>query len=262
MLKAFFTSATGMRAQEMLIDNSANNLANLNTTGFKRSHMEFADLIYDVSRNPGAQTASGQIAPIGLQVGNGVRALGTTNIYSQGSDIHTGSPTHMAIQGEGFFKVTLPDGSSGYTRDGSFLPNAQGQLTNANGQLLDPAITIPQGARDITISEDGTVSYVAAGATTTSIAGQIQLARFPNPAGLKMIGGNILVATDASGAEVLGTPGDQGVGKIRSGSLEGSNVEVVSELVSLITAQRAYEINSRAIRAGDEMLSNTSQLVR
>ena len=262
MLKAFFTSATGMRAQEQLIDNTANNLANLNTTGFKRSHMEFADLIYDVSRNPGAATAAGQTAPIGLQIGNGVKATGTTSIFTQGADIRTGSPTHMAIQGEGFFKVTLPDGSFGYTRDGSFLPNANGELTNANGQLLEPSITIPQGAKDVTIAEDGTVSYVANGSTTATIAGQIQLARFPNPAGLKLIGGNLLVPTDSSGAEVLGTPGLQGVGLIRAGSLEGSNVEVVSELVSLITAQRAYEINSRAIRAGDEMLANTSQLVR
>lgn len=260
MLKAFFTSATGMRAQELLIDNTANNLANVNTTGFKRSHMEFADLIYDASKLPGAPTAEGQTSPIGLQIGNGVRPVGTTNVFTQGVPVDTGAPTHMAIEGDGFFKVTMPDGSAGYTRDGSFHTNADGLLVNGDGRPLDPNITIPTTANEINISAAGEVSYLEN--NVISSAGTIQIYRFANASGLRQAGGNIYLATEASGPEVAGAPGSTGYGSLRQGSLEGSNVEVVSEMVSLITAQRAYEINSRAIRAGDEMLSNTSQIVR
>lgn len=260
MLKAFFTSATGMRAQEMLIDNTANNLANVNTTGFKRSHVEFSDLIYDVSKQPGAPTSDGQVAPIGIQIGNGVRAVGTTNVFTQGVPTDTGSDTNMAIMGAGFFKVTMPDGNPGYTRDGSFVRNAQGLLANGDGRLLEPQISIPETAEKVIISPTGEVSFEENG--VNNIVGTIELFRFANPAGLKQLGGNIYALTEASGPEISGTPGLEGFGTIRQGSLEGSNVQVVSEMVSLITAQRAYEINSRAIRAGDEMLSNTSQLVR
>ncbi len=260
MLKAFFTSATGMRAQELLIDNTANNLANVNTTGFKRSHVEFADLMYDVTKQPGAPTADGQVAPIGLQIGNGVRAVGTTNVFTQGVPTEDGIETHMSIDGDGFFKVTLPGGQVGYTRDGSFTLDGQGQMVNADGRLLDPAITIPNTATKINISKTGEVSFLDNGNLVTGPI--IQLFRFTNPAGLRQMGGNLYLATEASGQEIVGTPGLEGFGDLRQGSLEGSNVQVVSEMVSLITAQRAYEINSRAIRAGDEMLSNTSQLVR
>lgn len=260
MLKAFFTSATGMRAQELLIDNTANNLANVNTTGFKRSHIEFADLIYDASKQPGAPTAEGRTSPIGLQIGNGVRPVGTTNVFSQGTAIETGIKTHMMIEGDGFFKVSMPDGSVGYTRDGSFVRDANGLMVNGDGLALDPNITIPTTAEDVQISATGDVSYLEN--NTISSAGIINLFRFSNPAGLRQQGGNVYTATDASGAEITGTAGSIGFGSLRQGSLEGSNVEVVSEMVSLITAQRAYEINSRAIRAGDEMLSNTSQIVR
>jgi flagellar basal-body rod protein FlgG len=246
MLKAFFTSATGMRAQELLIDNTANNLANVNTTGFKRSHVEFADLMYDVSKQPGAPTADGQVAP--------------TNVFTQGVPTEDGIETHMSIDGDGFFKVTLPGGNVGYTRDGSFSLDGQGQLVNADGRLLDPAITIPNTATKINISKTGEVSWLDNGELVPGPT--IQLFRFANPAGLRQAGGNIYLATEASGEEITGTPGLEGFGDLRQGSLEGSNVQVVSEMVSLITAQRAYEINSRAIRAGDEMLSNTSQLVR
>lgn len=260
MLKAFFTSATGMRAQELLIDNTANNLANVNTTGFKRSHMEFADLIYDSSKLPGAPTAEGRNSPIGLQIGNGVRPVGTTNVFTQGVPIETGVETHMSIEGDGFFKVTMPDGSAGYTRDGSFQLDANGLMVNGDGLALDPNITIPSTAEQISISQTGDISYLENG--TISTAGTINLFRFSNPAGLRQMGGNVYTLTEASGPEISGTPGSVGYGAIRAGSLEGSNVEVVAEMVSLITAQRAYEINSRAIRAGDEMLSNTSQIVR
>ena len=260
MLKAFFTSATGMRAQELLIDNTANNLANVNTTAFKRSHMEFADLIYDVSKQPGAPTSNGQTSPIGMQIGNGVRPMGTTVVFTQGVPNETGKETHMAINGDGFFKVTMPDGSFGYTRDGSFGLDADGNFVNSDGRLLDPPIQIPNTAEDITISSTGQVSFLESGQLTE--AGTIQLYRFSNPAGLRQNGGNVYLATGASGPEIEGAPGSTGFGELRQGYLEGSNVEVVAEMVSLITAQRAYEINSRAIRAGDEMLSNTSQIVR
>ncbi|MCL4171503.1 UNVERIFIED_CONTAM: hypothetical protein GTU68_015831 [Idotea baltica] len=262
MLKAFFTSATGMRAQELLIDNTANNLANVNTNGFKRNHVEFADLMYDVSKQPGAQTSQGQISPIGLQIGNGVRPVGTTTIFTQGTPQISGSSTHMAIEGEGFFKVTMPDGSAAYTRDGSFQRNADGLLVNGDGRPLDPNITIPPTAQDVSITATGDVNYREAGGQGLVIAGQVSLYRFANPSGLKQLGGNLFSQTQASGDETQGVAGIEGFGSIRGGFLEGSNVEVVAEMVSLITAQRAYEINSRAIKAGDEMLSNASQLVR
>lgn len=260
MLKAFFTSATGMRAQELLIDNTANNLANVNTTGYKRSHIEFADLLYDVSKQPGAPTSEGQTSPIGMQIGNGVRAVGTTSLFTQGSIQETGEQTHMAIEGEGFFKVSMPDGSFAYSRDGSFHLNADGRLVNGDGRLLEPQITIPQDSQKLSISQSGEVA-VTVGNVTSPLA-TIQLSRFANPAGLELLGGNLLRETGASGPEIIGTPGSVGFGSIRQGSLENSNVEVVAEMVALITAQRAYEVNSRAIRAGDEMLSNTSQLIR
>lgn len=259
MLKAFYSSATGMRAQEMLIDNTANNLANVNTTGFKKKHINFADLIYDTITAPGAAEANGQFRPVGLQIGSGVRGVGTTSVYSQGTPTETGVDTHMSIEGDGFFKVTKGN-ITAYTRDGSFTQNALGQLTNGDGFLLDPPVVIPDQATNIAISPAGVVSYQIAGVPTTGET--IQLARFINPAGLQNVGGNLYTATNASGTETLGNPGDQGMGEIRQNFLEGANVEVVSELVSLITAQRAYEINSRAIRAGDEMLSTASDLVR
>ena len=259
MLKAFFSSATGMRAQELLIDNTANNLANVNTTGFKRKHVEFADLIYDTISAPGADSGNGQLKPIGLQVGSGVRGVGTTTIHSQGTPNETNQATHLAIEGDGFFKVTLGT-EIAYTRDGSFTTNEQGQMVTGDGYLLDPNVTIPDNATDISISQTGVVSFRVNGVETTGPT--IQLSRFANKAGLRNLGGNRYANTAASGPEIVGNPGDDGFGTLRQRFLEGSNVEVVSELVSLITAQRAYEINSRAIRAGDEMLATTGQLVR
>ncbi|MGB7346366.1 MAG: flagellar basal-body rod protein FlgG [Pirellulaceae bacterium] len=259
MLKAFYSSATGMRAQELLIDNTANNLANVNTTGFKKKHINFADLIYDTSTPPGATTASGQVKPIGLQIGTGVRAAGTTSIFSQGSPQETGVDTHMAIEGDGFFKVQKGN-SIAYTRDGTFVTNDVGQIVSSDGYLLDPQVTIPPTATDISISSNGIVSYRLNGTSTPGPS--IQLARFANPAGLQNLGGNLYAETAASGAESLGEPGTDGFGQLRQRFIEGANVEVVSEMVSLITAQRAYEINSRAIKAGDEMLSSAANMVR
>jgi flagellar basal-body rod protein FlgG len=248
-----------MRAQERLIDNTANNLANVNTTGFKKKHINFADLIYDTIAAPGAAGAGGQIKPIGLQIGSGVRAVGTTSVFSQGTPTETGVATHMAIEGDGFFKVNKAD-TVAYTRDGSFTTDDQGQLVTGDGYILDPQITIPPLATNLSISSSGVVSFQVDGVST--IGPTVQLARFANPAGLQNLGGNLYLETAASGAETLGEPGVDGLGSIRNNFLEGANVEVVSELVSLITAQRAYEINSRAIRAGDEMLSTASDLVR
>lgn len=259
MLKAFYSSATGMRAQELLIDNTANNLANVNTTGFKKKHINFADLIYDTKTPPGAGTADGQIKPVGLQIGSGVRGVGTTSIFSQGTPTETGIDTHMAIEGEGFFKV-VQGNTIAYTRDGSFTKNNLGQIVNSDGYLLDPQITIPDDATELSISPSGVVSYRVNGVNT--LGPTIQLARFANQAGLLNLGNNLYAETAASGPETLGNPGLLGFGQIRQNFVEGANVEVVSELVSLITAQRAYEINSRAIRAGDEMLSSASDLVR
>lgn len=259
MLKAFFSSATGMRAQELLIDNTANNLANVNTNGFKRQQVNFADLIYDTIASPGAAVGDGQSRPIGLQIGSGVRTMGTTGVFTQGTPNETGVDTDMAIEGEGMFRV-VKGAQIAYTRDGSFRINEQGQMATADGFLLDPQITIPNQATDIQISASGVVSFRVNGVET--IGPQIQLARFQNQAGLRRLGGNLYEATLASGPEVLGLPGVQGTGTLRQRFVEGANVQVVQELVSLITAQRAYEINSRAIQAGDEMLSNAASLVR
>ena len=259
MLKAFYTSATGMRAQEVLIDNTANNLANVNTNSFKKTLLDFADLLYTTTRPAGSQIDAGQTVPVGVQIGNGVRIDGATKVFSQGTEIETGIDTDMAIEGDGFFKVLLPNGDERYTRDGSFRLDNIGRFVNGDGLLLEGNITIPPEVTEISISPTGLVSYIQG--ETTATAGNIQLYRFVNKAGLSNVGGNLYTETPGSGAAVAGTPGVDGFGIVRQKYLEGSNVQVVSELVSLITAQRAYEINSRAIRAGDEMLSTISQIV-
>lgn len=265
MLRALYTSATGMKAQELLIDSTANNLANVNTNGFKRSHMDFADLIYATLNPAGTEVAAGQQSPTGLQIGSGVRAVGTTKVFTTGSFAQTGNPLDVAIEGDGFIKVQLPNGEARYTRDGALRLDANGQLVTGDGYLVDGAVTVQDGVSlsKINIGTDGTVTGIQSGSTDTAVTlGQIQLARFLNPAGLSSEGGNLYAATPASGSEVLGVPGQDGLGTLRQGFLEGSNVEVVTELISLISAQRAYEINSRAIRAGDEMLSTTTDIVR
>lgn len=265
MLRALYTSATGMKAQELLIDMTANNLANVNTNGFKRSQLDFADLLYATLNPAGTEVAAGQPSPTGLQIGNGVRAVGTTKIFNTGTFAQTGNTLDAAVEGDGFFKVQLPNGELRYTRDGAFRLDATGQLVTGDGYLVDGAITVPDGVSltKINIGSDGTVTGIQAGTSDTSVSlGQIQLARFLNPAGLSSEGGNLYAATPASGPEVLGIPGENGLGMLRQGFLESSNVEVVTELIALISAQRAYEINSRAIRAGDEMLSVTAEIVR
>ena len=262
MLRALYTSATGMKAQELLIDNTANNLANVNTTGFRRSHMDFADLVYNTIQTPGAQTSTDTVAPTGLQIGNGVRVVSTTKHFTQGNLEQTGNPLDIGIEGDGFFQVENAGGELRYTRAGAFRLDANGRLVTPDGHLLSPNISVPQGTQNISVGADGTISGVAPGQDAQTPIGQLQLFLFPNPAGLSSEGSNMFRATNASGQATAGTPGALGYGVTRGQFLENANVEVVTELISLIAAQRAYEINSRAIQAGDEMLSTATDIVR
>ncbi|MBL4850145.1 MAG: flagellar basal-body rod protein FlgG [Planctomycetes bacterium] len=262
-MKALYTAGTGMKAQQMTVDVIANNLANANTAGFKRSQIDFQDLLYDTIERPGVQTSAGIVSPTGLQIGAGSHAASTTKVFSQGAVEETRRDLDVAIQGDGFFQITLPDGGTGYTRDGSFRLDAGGNLVNVDGYPLSPGITIPQDAISISIGKDGTVSAVLADDPTgSSEVGQLTLARFPNPAGLSSEGGNIYRETPSSGSPVEGPAGIDGKGVLMQRFLERSNVEVVTELVRLIVAQRAYEVNSKAIRTGDEMLSTANTMTR
>jgi len=261
MMRAFSTAATGMTAQEMLVNVIANNLANINTTGFKRSQIDFQDLLYEKLRESGTEVASGITSPGGLEVGNGVRAASTTRVYTTGEFENTGRKLDIAIRGDGFLQVTLPNGDIRYTRDGALQINADGQLVTTTGYPIQPAITVPTDAVSIDIGKDGGVNVTDA-TGTISVVGTIELVRFPNPSGLSSEGDNLLAQTEASGTPTTGTAGESGLGSIQSGFLEKSNVQMVTELVNLITAQRAYEINSRAIRAGDEMLRTANNIGR
>jgi len=261
MLRAFSTSATGMASQQMMVDVIANNLANINTTGFKKSQIDFQDLLYVKIKGAGAEVASGINTPSGLEIGSGVRAAATVKIFTPGELVNTERPLDIAIYGDGFLQVTLPSGETRYTRDGSLQMNANGQLVTATGYQLSPSISIPTDATGIDIGKDGTVSVKDASGGMSSV-GQIQLVRFPNPSGLESEGDNLLAETAASGTALTGTPGVSGFGAIQSGVLEKSNVQMVTELVNLITAQRAYEINARAIKAGDEMLRTANNIAR
>jgi flagellar basal-body rod protein FlgG len=263
MIKALFTSATGMNAQQTLVDNTSNNLANVNTNGFKKSQVDFQDLIYITERAAGADSAQGLQNPTPLQIGSGVRVAGTTKQFSVGTLANTGRNLDVAIEGNGFFQVTLPDGSTRYTRDGSFKLNSTGNLVNSDGFLIQPQVTIPPDATAVNVGADGTVSVITAGAPNApSQVGRIQLVRFVNPAGLSSEGRNLFGETAASGSPLTSTAGQEGAGFLQQGFLERSNVDVVQELVNLILAQRAYEFNTRAVRTADEMLSNTNNLTR
>lgn len=258
MIRALFTSATGMAAQQTRIDVIANNLANVNTTGFKRGRAEFEDLLYQVEKTPGAQTATGNISPNGIKVGSGVKTVSVQGIHEQGVFEQTGNPLDVAIEGKGFLQVLLPNGETAYTRSGSLSIDANGKLITQNGyQVLGPSTLGITNVLERNIAEDGTITERVAGSTTMSNMGQIQLATFPNSAGLLNLGRNLFAQTESSGAPTTGIPGQSGLGTIRQGFLEGSNVSIADELVAMITAQRAYELNSRVIRTGDEMLQNT-----
>jgi flagellar basal-body rod protein FlgG len=261
MLRAFSTAATGMTAQQMMVDMIANNLANINTTGFKRSQINFQDLLYVEMEAEGNEVASGIKSPSGLEIGSGVRAASNIKIFSLGELQSTGNPLDIAIAGEGFLQVVMPNGDIRYTRDGALQINGNGQLVTTGGYAIEPSISVPIDAASISIEKDGGVN-ITDSAGTQSVVGNIQLARFPNPSGLSSEGDNLYSETEASGTATTGIPGESGFGTIQSSFLEKSNVQMVTELVNLITAQRAYEINSRAIRAGDDMLQTANQLVR
>jgi flagellar basal-body rod protein FlgG len=260
MLRAFSASATGMAAQQLQVDVIANNLANISTTGFKRSQVNFQDLLYVKMKDSGAEVSSGLKTPSGIEIGSGVRTASTEKIFTAGELQTTGNPLDIAITGEGFLQVTMPDGSKRYTRDGALQKNATGELVTATGYQLEPAITIPQDTVSVDIGKDGGVN-VTNSAGSQSVVGTIQLVRFPNPAGLSSEGDNLMAETDGSGSPTTGNPGQNGFGMIQSNFLEKSNVQMVTELVNLITAQRVYEINSRAIKVGDEMLQATNNIV-
>jgi len=259
MLSAFSTAATGMNAQQTMVDVIANNLANINTTGFKRSQIDFQDLFYSKLRESGTEVISGLISPSGIEVGGGVRVASTVKVFTSGEFQATGRKTDIAIRGDGFFQVSMQDGSIKYTRDGALQTNADGDLVTTTGYRIEPSITIPTDAVSVDVGKDGVVN-VTNSSGTTSVVGTIQLARFPNPSGLSSEGDNLLSETPASGTAITGTAGENGLGTIDAGFLEKSNVQMITELINLITAQRAYETNSRAIRAADEMLRQASQI--
>lgn len=260
MLRALSTAATGMEAQEMKIDTIANNLANVNTTGYKKSRVEFQDLLYDELRAPGTTAADGTQVPTGLQVGHGVRAVATQRSFAMGDLRQTGNPLDLAVEGNGFFQVMLPSGELGYTRDGSLKTDAQGRVVTADGLVVEPSLVIPADATNITVAADGTVSVIQAGRVDPVELGRIELATFANPAGLVPMGKNLFGLSAAAGEPLVARPGSEGVGTLAQGMLETANVKVVEEMVELITTQRAYETSSKVISAADEMLRVTAGL--
>jgi flagellar basal-body rod protein FlgG len=260
MIRSLWISKTGLDAQQTQMDSISNNLANVSTTGFKRGRVAFEDLLYQNVRQAGASSSQQTQLPTGLQLGTGVRPTATVRMHTQGNLQKTENPLDVAINGQGFFQIQLPDGSTGYTRDGSFNLDSNRQLVNSAGFAVSPAITLPPGAQSVTIGQDGTVTVTLAGQTASQNIGQLQLASFPNAAGLESRGQNIYFETAASGAPIPNTPGTDGLGLLQQGYLETSNVNVVEELVSMIQTQRAYEINSKAIQTSDQMLARLSQL--
>ncbi len=263
MMHALYTAASGMTAQQINLDNIANNLANSSTSGFQARRVQFSDLLYQSQIMPGAAATQQTTVSSGLQIGLGTRPGNTEIIQTQGDLSSTGNPLDLAIQGVGFFQVLLPNNQIGYTRAGNFQTDAQGNLVTANGDAFQPAITIPPNATNVTIGSDGTVSVTLPGQMQSAQVGVIQLASFANPGGLNAIGNNIYLATTASGDPVVGTPGGtDGLGTIQQGMLEQANVNIVDEFVSMILAQRSYESNSRVIKAADEMLQGLNQLAQ
>ena len=260
MMRSLWIAKTGLDAQQTQMDVISNNLANVSTTGFKRARAVFEDLLYQTVRQPGAQSSEQTQLPSGLQLGTGVRPVATERLHTQGNLQQTGNSKDVAIQGAGFFQVLMPDGTTAYTRDGSFQTDANGQLVTSSGFAVQPAITIPADARAITIGRDGTVSVSIAGAATPTTVGALQLATFINPTGLESLGENLYAETAASGTPTTNTPGTGGSGLLNQGYVETSNVNVVEELVNMIQTQRAYEINSKAISTSDQMLQRLTQL--
>lgn len=263
MFRALNTAATGMVAQQLNLDNVANNLSNSSTSGFRRRRVQFQDLLYQSTVMPGAAATQNTTVASGLQVGLGTRPNASEVIHVQGEFTSTGNPLDLAIQGAGFFQVQLPDGETAYTRAGMFHLDNQGNMVTADGDSLNPAITIPANATNVTIGSDGTVSVTQPGQTQSQQVGTIQLATFQNPGGLNSVGGNLYLATTASGDPIVGTPGDSnGLGTLQQGTLEQSNVDVVQEFIQMILAQRSYEANSRVVTAADQMLQQLNSLSR
>jgi len=261
MLRAMTSAASGMKAQQTNIDTIANNLANVNTVGYKRSHAEFQDLLYESIVPTGR--GSGESAPTRVEIGHGVKLVATSKVFTQGVISQTSNPLDLMIEGDGFFQIRLPDGSIGYSRDGSFKLDADRNIVTSAGYRLEPAIQVPQDATDIHVARDGTVSVLLAGDTSTvQDLAQIELARFANSAGLSSRGGNVYQESPNSGKPLVSRAGVDGLGEIASGFLEMSNVETVEELVKMITAQRAYELNARTISMADEMLQTVNQMKR
>jgi flagellar basal-body rod protein FlgG len=260
MLRSLHIARTGLDAQQTQLDVISNNLANVGTTGFKKARAVFEDLLYQVIRQPGAQSSQQTQLPSGFQLGVGVRTVATERIHTQGALQQTGNQLDVAINGRGFFQVLMPDGSTAYTRDGSFQVDSQGTLVTASGYAVQPNITIPEDALTVTIARDGTVSVTQPGVPTPTVVGQLQLASFINPAGLQSLGENLYAETAASGAPQVNAPGQGGLGVLVQSMIETSNVNVAEELVNMIMAQRAFELNSRAITASDQMLQRLTQI--
>ncbi|HLK68714.1 MAG TPA: flagellar basal-body rod protein FlgG [Bryobacteraceae bacterium] len=261
MIRALYSAASGMAAQQMNVDNIAHNLANANTVGFKSRRAEFQDLMYQSVVQPGSASGQQTVVPAGLQLGLGTRATSNEIIFSQGAFSETDNPLDMVIQGKGFFQVRLPSGSLAYTRAGTFQLDKDGNIVTSDGNPIEPAITIPAAAQTISIAPDGTVSYNLPNQTAAQQAGQIQLANFPNPAGLNSLGGSLYSQTDASGDPTVGTPGGQeGLGTVMQGYVEQSNVSVVQEFINLIVAQRGYEASSKVVQAADQMYQQINNL--
>lgn len=259
MIRALFSAATGMQAQQMNLDVIANNIANVNTNGFKKSRVDFQDLLYQTLRPAGVRSGGGEV-PTGIQIGHGTRAAATQKIFAQGNMTQTDNPLDMTIDGDGFFKLARPDGTIAYTRAGSFKRDSKGEIVNSDGLVLQPALTIPPDAVNISISAEGVLSVTTQTSTTPTQVGTLELARFSNPAGLNAIGHNQFLETAASGTPTAAAPGVSGAGTISQGFLESSNVSVVEEMVNMITAQRAFEVTSKAIKTADDMLAMANNM--
>ena len=263
MIRALYSAGSGMTAQQMSIDNIANNLANANTTGFKERRTQFQDLLYQNVMQPGSAAGAQTVVPSGLQLGLGTRPSGNTLVFTQGNFTQTENPLDLVIQGKGFFQIQLPSGQTAYTRNGNFQLDKTGNVVDNNGNPLQPQITIPAQAQAISIASDGTVSYTQPGQTASQTAGQIQLANFTNPGGLNSVGNGLFMPTDASGDPIVGNPGGQeGLGSLQQGYLESSNVSVVEEFINMISSQRAYEANSKVVKAADEMYQQVNNITQ
>jgi flagellar basal-body rod protein FlgG len=262
MIRALWTAASGMQSQQINIDVIANNLANVNTTGFKKSRPDFQDLMYQNLKSVGSPSTNSTEVPSGIQIGLGSKAAAVTKVFTAGNITQTGNDLDIAIEGDGFFQIIMPDGGTAYTRDGSFKKDSQGRVVNSDGYPLSPEMVIPSNATKVSIGNDGTVTVLQAGQDSPTSVGTIQLATFSNPAGLSSMGHNLYQPTDASGTASTGTAGQNGIGALSQGFLEMSNVSVMEEMVNMIISQRAYETNTKAVQAADEMLQQTNNIKR